>query len=205
MGVGAKRRVLVLLLWAPAALAADPDPWASRPEPLGATRFIPVELWSGLAWDGGRELRLAPLASAEGAGERRLSGPHPWVRREGAMPIQVYEKADPDNRQLFAIASSGQGLGRAWDERRKRECEDEVIFPLGVWRQGETRTFHVRCNGGRLQRRLKLTIERIDFEHQGRPHSLQFLWRIDGGPGRGEETRFIFSPGLGLVSAVANP
>ena len=60
--------------------------------------------------------------------------------------------------------------------------------------------FEVSCNGGRMRRKIELTIERLDFVHEGVPHSLQFHWVVDGGKGRGTNMRYIYSPGKGLVT-----
>ena len=65
---------------------------------------------------------------------------------------------------------------------------------------GETRVFDVSCNGGRLTRRIELTIEKLDFSYEGVPHSLQFHWVVDGGRARGTDMRYIYSPGRGLAS-----
>ena len=83
-----------------------------------------------------------------------------------------------------------------------------VPDPIGVFgttkglrdKHGEKRVFDVSCNGGRLRRTIELTIERLDFEHQGTPHSLQFHWVVDGGRGRGTNMHYVYSPGKGLVS-----
>ena len=73
-------------------------------------------------------------------------------------------------------------------------------FPLGVWRQGETRVFDVACNSGALQRKISLTIEKIEFVHDGVAHSLQFHWVVDDGRQPGTDIHYIYSPGRGLVS-----
>jgi len=44
--------------------------------------------------------------------------------------------------------------------------------------------FDVFCNNGALRRKIKVTIEKIDFEHGGVPHSLQFHWVVDDGKER---------------------
>jgi len=77
---------------------------------------------------------------------------------------------------------------------------DEVKFPLGLWSDGETRVFDVQCNGGKLQRSIVLTIEKLDFSYGGAPHSLQFHWVVDGGKDVATDMRYIYSPGRGLVS-----
>jgi hypothetical protein len=103
-------------------------------------------------------------------------------------------------KQLFALSSRGDGLGRVYDSRYERDCVDEVKFPLGIWKEGERRVFEVSCNNGRLLRTIELTIEKLDFNYGGEPHSLQFHWVVDGGKGPGKDMHYIYSPGRGLVS-----
>ena len=167
-------------------------------------RFIPVELWTGGNWDGKHELRMAPINQGFGHREdKRIVGPVPYVRPGAKEPIQVYERWNRGKKQLFALSSRGDGLGRVYDSRYERNCTDEVKFPLGVWKQGETRRFVISCEGGK-SRHLEVTIEKIDFVHAGVPHSLQFHWLMDGGRGRGTDMRYVYSPGLGLVDVRGN-
>jgi hypothetical protein len=77
---------------------------------------------------------------------------------------------------------------------------DEVKFPLGYWSESEKRVFDVPCNNGKLQRKISLTIEKLDFVHDHVPHSLQFHWVADGGTAPGADMHYIYSPGRGLVA-----
>jgi hypothetical protein len=164
------------------------------------TRYIPVELWTGGQWDGKQELRMLPASFVFGKrGEKRITGPVAYTRPGSSEPIQVYERWNRGKKQLFALSSRGDGLGRVYDSRYERNCTDEVKFPLGLWKQGETRRFELSCDGGRFTRRLEVTIEKLDFVHAGNAHSLQFHWLMDGGRGKGTDMRYIYSPALGLV------
>ena len=183
-----------------AAYAADLSKWAASYDPATKTRFIPVELWTGSEWDGTRELRMTPASLTFGKhGEKRIAGPMAWTRPSTGEAIQVYERVNKGKKQLFALSSRGDGLGRVFDSRYGRDCVDEVKFPLGLWKDGETRVFDVSCNNGRLRRRIELTIEKLDFVHEGVPHSLKFHWRVDGGKRRATDMRCVYSPGRGLV------
>jgi hypothetical protein len=163
-------------------------------------RFIPVELWTGAPWDGKEELRMGPANLVFGdRAHKRITGPVQWTRPGAKEPMLVYEHTNRGKKQLFALSSRGDGLGRVYDSRYPRDCLDEVKFPLGRWKQGEMRVFDVPCNGGRSVRRIELRIEKIDFVHAGVPHSLQYHWLVDGGRGAGTDMRYIYSPGLGMV------
>ena len=53
-------RALGLLLTAALAqkATADQSPWDSSIDAVTKARFIPVELWTGMEWDGKRELQM---------------------------------------------------------------------------------------------------------------------------------------------------
>ena len=181
--------------------AADMAPWAAGYDAASRTRFIPVELWTGAEWSGKQELRLERTNLVFGKkSEKRITGPVAWTRPGTGEVLQVYERVNRGKKQLFALSSRDDGLGRVYDSRYERDCVDEVKFPLGLWKEGEKRVFEVSCNGGRMRRKIELTIEQLDFVHEGVPHSLQFHWVVDGGKGRGTNMRYIYSPGKGLVT-----
>jgi len=193
--------LLVMLPFVGASYAADMSNWAASYDATTKTRFIPIELWTGGEWNGSRELKLALADLSFGKrGEKRIRGPEAWKRPGSGETIQVYERDNKGKKQLFALSSRGDGLGRVFDSRYARDCVDEVKFPLGIWKEGETRVFDVSCNRGSLRRKIELTIERLDFNHEGVPHSLQFHWVVDGGKARGTDMRYIYSPGRGLAS-----
>ncbi|MGH8620493.1 MAG: hypothetical protein ACREUW_22585, partial [Burkholderiales bacterium] len=150
--------------------------------------------------DGSRELKFTPASLAFGKGEKRIAGPQSWTRPGSGETIQVYERINKGKKQLFALSSRGDGLGRVFDSRYGRDCVDEVKFPLGPWKEGETRVFDVSCNNGKLRRKITLTIEKLDFAHDGVPHSLQFHWVVDDGKRPGTDMLYTYSPGRGLVS-----
>jgi hypothetical protein len=180
------------------ARADDWSAWQRAYDPATRTRFIPVELWTGAPWDGAREIRMAPAALQFGArGDKSLRGPIEW------NGIQVYERLNGGKQQLFALRGDQTGLGRVFDSRYpKRGCRDEVKFPLGLWKQGEVREYQVPCTSG--ARPLKVTIEEIDFVHDGVPHSLRFHWLLSQGRGRGTDMRYVYSPLRGLVKVQGN-
>lgn len=174
--------------------------WAASYDAAGETRFIPVELWTGGEWDGNRDLRLTKADLVFGQrGEKRLVGPLAWKRPSTGETLQVYERHNRGKKQLFALSTRGDGLGRVYDSRYGRDCINEVKFPLGLWKKGERRVFQVACNGGKLHRTIELTIEEIDYTYRGAPHSLRFKWVVDGGRERNTDMTYIYSPGLGLV------
>lgn len=190
--------LLCVLLVAGAARADDGSAWQRSYDPATRTRFIPVELWTGAPWDGTREIRMAPAALEFGRrGDKSIKGPTTW------NGMQVYERVNRDKLQRFTIRDDRTGLGRVFDSRRPQfACHGEVKFPLGDWKQGEVREYQLDCAGAK--RSLKVTIEEIDFVHDGVPHSLRFHWLFMDGRGRGTDMRYVYSPLRGLVAVQGN-
>ena len=105
--------------------AADMSKWAASYDAATRTRFIPVELWTGGEWDGKREIRLARANLSFGArGEKRITGPMPWTRPGTGAALQVYERDNRGKKQLFALSSRGDGLGRVYDSRCPHQSTD---------------------------------------------------------------------------------
>jgi hypothetical protein len=201
------RAALALLLLALSGRpgGAAESVWDLAYDKSAGTRFIPVELWTGGSWDGSREIR--PIAAGLAFGERgqkTISGPMDYRRPSSGEMLQVYERINGGKRQLFALTSRGDGIGRVFDSRYPRDCIDEIKFPLGLWRDGESRSYSLLCEGGRSVRPLELTIEKLDFTFRGIAHSLQFHWVIDKARGRGTDMHYVYSPGRGLVQEYGN-
>lgn len=215
------RAVSLLLLFATPAIAADwptqqlgaKEAWEAATDRATQTRFIPMQLIVPGAWDGARRIDLPQAFKAEADGTV-WSGPHPWRNPHSGKELTVYDRERTTGRegrveQKMALRSDGSAIGRVYDSRFGGiTCEQEGKFPLGVWKQGEVRTFEYACmatRGGRLverRRASRITMEEIDYEYAGVPHSLRIAWRFtdrDSGEILDHRT-YIFSPGRGLVS-----
>jgi len=187
-----------------AAQADDRPAWDAAYDAAAGTRFIPIELWTGAEWNGGRALELTAARLTFGGARKEISGPIEWTRPEGGQPLLVYSRVNGSKQQLFTVTAAQDGLGRVYDSRYGRDCVDEVKFPLGTWHEGESRTFHISCNGGTKGRTLVVTIEKLDFTFAGARHSLQFHWLADGGREPATDMHYTYSPGRGMVSEVGN-
>ena len=65
--------------------------------------------------------------------------------------IKVYERKRGSKIQLFTITNNGQCLGRVWDSRKRKRgvvvaIDNGCKFPLGNWKEGETRDFFSAYN-----------------------------------------------------------
>jgi hypothetical protein len=195
----------LLSIAASAVIAAEFDPWAAAYDSDGQRRFIPVELWTGGAWNGNHDLAPTTADLKFGAsGKKAIEGPFEWQRPGTGEKLIAYARTNQGKRQLFVVSSNKDGIGRVEDSRYSRNCVDEVKFPLGLWAQDEQRIFDIACNDGAMHRQIVLTVEKIDFSYGGTAHSLQFHWVVDGGRGKGTDMHYLYSPGKGLVSEWGN-
>ena len=193
---------LSALVVAPSTASANP--WARAYNAKTKARFIPVELWTGRRWSGGRRIAMKGANLVFGGGSKRITGPRRWRNPHNGTTYLVYKRTNGPKTQFFALRGR-MGLGRVYDSRRPRYCTPGFKFPLGTWRQGETRTVRQSCwtRSGRSTRTLTIRIERIDFVHDGVPHSLRFRWIVDGG-GPNRDNSYIYSPGRGMVGYIGH-
>jgi hypothetical protein len=182
--------------------------WEKATDPATQTRFIPMQLVVPGVWDGSRRIDLPPAGNHDAEGTT-WNGPAQWRHPGTGKDILAYDRSRNNRReglvtQKMALRTDGVAIGRVYDSR-SGWCDEEAKFPLGNWQQGEVRTFEYTCQGSgtRPERRrvARITIEEIDYEHNGVPHSLRFAWRYTDAAG-GEvldHRTYIFSPGRGLV------
>ena len=196
------RIVVVILGLAASVNEANADAWDDAYSPGTGERFIPIELWTGMAWDGSRDL-LPSKAIPNDNSRIKISGPEDYTRPNTGETLKVYRRVNKKKVQLYAVTSRKDGLGRVYDNRYNRNCVDEVKFPLGLWRQGESRNYRIECET--RSRTIRLTIEDIDFTYGGVAHSLKFRWVVDGGHRKNQDNSYIFSPNRGLMSFQSHP
>ncbi len=174
-------------------------------------RFIPVELFTGIKWDGKHELILKEAVTSASACdpviEKRctifdITGPFKtekndtkieWVGNE----IPYYRRTFSTRRMgavesLFTINNSKDGLVRIYDKRKQwgARTYDGLgsKFPLGYWKQGEVRTYPSR-------RPTRIEIIELD----GPNHCLTFRWVIGKGEHRNMDNNYTFCPERGFT------
>jgi hypothetical protein len=197
----------------PTASLGPKAAWEAATDPAAQTRFIPMQLIVPGPWDGGRRIDL-PAATGSDAEGSAWTGPQEWRNPVTGQVLTVYDRRRTSRReglveQKMAVRPDGAAIGRAYDSRfGGQACDQEAKFPLGTWKRGEVRTFDYAClatRGGRVveyRRSARITIEELDYEYDGVPHSLRFAWRFsdrDGGKVLDHRT-YIFSPGRGLAA-----
>ncbi|MGE5539787.1 MAG: hypothetical protein ACM30I_14305 [Gemmatimonas sp.] len=191
--------LIPLLSLAMATAAAAGSGWDAATESENGTpvrRFIPLQLWSGAAWDGALVVADHDVDRVEKPERNvaiRIRGP--IASDKAAGPVYERDRNARQGRitQLFAINEARDGVAMVWQDRAGRITDGiltENKFPLGWWRAGETRSYDDRAH-------TSITIESLDFTYKGVPHSIKFLWRTtlssDG------VFHYIYSPGIGLA------
>jgi hypothetical protein len=199
----------------PSSRVGEQAAWDAAYDPASGTRFIPMQLVVPAIWDGARRLDR-PAASFSQPSGTSWRGPEAWRDPYTGATIEAYDRRRENRRegsvaQKIALRTDGTGIGRVYDSRfGEIVCENEVKFPLGLWRQGETRRFDYDCRTTRdgqvtvLRRTSIVTIDAIDYVYNGMPHSLNLGWQhLDAGTGTVLDHRtYIFVPGVGLAAEV---
>ena len=180
---------------------------------VAQSRFIPMQLIVPGSWDGTRRIDM-PVAEGFDSEGTVWTGPQEWRNPYTGKTLTVYDRRRTTSReglveQKMAVRVDGSSIGRAYDSRfGGMACDQEAKFPLGVWKQGEARTFDYVClttRGGQVverRRSARITIEELDYEYNGVAHSLRIGWWF-ADRDRGEvldHRTYIFSPGRGLVA-----
>jgi hypothetical protein len=179
---------LGLFLTAAVAQRATPDhsPLDSSIDAVSQARFIPIELWTGMEWDGKRELQTTKAETRFGDRlNKDIKGPMEWKHPMTGETLFVSERTNQERdgvkSQLFAMNEEKTGLGRVYDSRTEfgvRTFSGGLKFPLGYWKQGETKQLvETRYEASRVETRIEsIKITQLDFIYQGTPHCLEFEW-----------------------------
>ncbi len=181
-------------------------------DPAVTERFLPLELITGLPLPADEALRFAPVdrvypftayypsGEPPRPGETSLKGPVEARTRDGRT-VPAYERTVPGAGERMALNRAGDALGRIFDER-VGDIEDEAKYPVGRWRQGETRRYRTVYHGARGAgtSETSITIEKLSCTYEGVPGAVQLRWRVDGG--RRADYGYVFVPERGLVQVV---
>ena len=157
--------IILILFYSPSAYAIE--------------RFIPLELFTGgeIRDDTKIKFTKADLVFGEKK-TKKIVGPENWKNPNTEEIIKVYKRTNKSQKelktQLFTITNNGQCIGRVWDSRRGGSViENGCKFPLGFWKENETRTFKGSSNG--KPRKIELTILKLGTK----PNSdISFNWKL---------------------------
>ncbi|HEX7890389.1 MAG TPA: hypothetical protein VF522_13590 [Ramlibacter sp.] len=187
-----------------AAAAAQQAPVCEQDASV-TERFIPVELLTGLPAPEKPELVFAPVRRSYpfvnvlpdgrlGGGEVTLEGPVRWTG-EGGKDYEVYERKVPRAHERFAFTPDRTAIGRVYDERFGNAV-NEGKFPVGLWQQGQKRSY-ATVYGGSRRAVSSITIEKLSCTYEGVAGALQYRWTSNG-----LDYGYIYAPGRGVVQVM---
>ena len=165
-------------------------------------RFIPLELFTGGEIREDTEIKFTKANKIFGEKKRKkIVGPEDWKNPQTGELIKVYKRTREGQSglktQLFTVTNDGQCIGRVWDSRRGgRVIENGCKFPLGVWKEGETRSF--KGSSGGKPRKIELTILKLGKKSKS---SIKFNWKLYN-LSSGElmdDNDYTFSPGKAMT------
>src|SRR5579862_4948600 len=148
-------------------------------------RFIPLQLIIGDRWNGEQTISYPSGRFVEGVRDGAASvwtGPKQWVHPKTGRTLTVYARGrDGRNaaEQVFAVRDDQAAIGRVADSRFGiTACDQEAKYPLGLWKQGETRTFQNVCwYGDKVQPKVTtITVRELDATCYGQEHCLRIEW-----------------------------
>jgi len=168
---------------------------------IGSERFIPLELFTGGEIREDKEIKFTNANLVFGEKKRKkIVGPEDWKNPQTGETIKVYKRTRKGQSglktQLFTVTNDGQCIGRVWDSRRGgRVIKNGCKFPLGVWREGETRSFE-GSSGGK-SRKIELTILKLGKKQKDK---VKFNWKLYDGSGKlMDDNDYTFSPGKAMT------
>ena len=168
---------------------------------IGSERFIPLELFTGGDIREDKEIKFTNANLVFGEKKRKkIVGPEDWKNPQTGETIKVYKRTRKGQNglktQLFTVTNGGQCIGRVWDSRRGgRVIKNGCKFPLGVWKEGETRSFE-GSSGGK-PRKIELTILKLGKKQKDK---VKFNWKLYDGSGKlMDDNDYTFSPGKAMT------
>ncbi len=196
---------LLFVVMFPATASADV--WDDAYDAKTGTRFIPMELILGAQWDGGRTINYPKGTFRQTAGGSTWQGPEKWTHPVTGRSLTVYYRSRGGSNaasQVFAVRDDKTAIGRVGESRFGIDgCDQEAKYPLGNWKQGETRTYRYTCwydkkPKGRIN---TLTMRNIDFDCKGLKHCLTVEWIHQEESGNTLDIRtYTFAPDKSIVS-----
>jgi len=168
---------------------------------IGSERFIPLELFTGGEIREDKEIKFTNANLVFGEKKRKkIVGPEDWKNPQTGETIKVYKRTRKGQSglktQLFTVTNDGQCIGRVWDSRRGgRVIQNGCKFPLGIWKEGETRSFE-GSSGGK-SRKIELTILKLGKKQKDK---VKFNSKLYDGSGKlMDDNDYTFSPGKAMT------
>ena len=168
---------------------------------MASERFIPLEIFTGGEIRDDTEIKFTKANLVFGEKKRKkIVGPEDWKNPQTGKLIKVYKRTRKGQSgvktQLFTVTNDGQCIGRVWDSRRGgRIIVNGCKFPLGVWKEGEKRTF--KGSSGGKTRKIELTILKLGKKQKDK---VKFNWILYDGAGKlMDDNDYTFSAGKAMT------
>ena len=168
--------------------------------------FIPVELWLGENITESEKIIFPEVNFKFGYKERhKIKGPIIWKNSKTNQNIKVYvrsrysKKEGKEISQLWTVTNNNQCLGRIFDNRGNRFIENGCKFPIGFWKQGESRSFTSNYFDeikGKYKRIKTITILNLENKDNS---CLKFNWKSSQKGNVIDENIYEYCPRKGLV------
>ena len=115
---------------------------------LANERFIPMELWLGGKITGSNDITFPKTSFSFGYKKKHsIQGPINWKNPRTGNTVKVYDRSRYSRKsgkvvkQLWTVTNNNQCLGRVFDNRRNKFIKNGCKFPLGNWKEKESRSF----------------------------------------------------------------
>ena len=135
----------------------------------------------------------------------KIKGPIIWKNSKTNENIKVYvrsrysKKEDKEISQFWTVTNNNQCLGRVFDNRDNRFIENGCKFPIGFWKQGESRSFtsnYFDKKNGNYKRIKTITI--LNLENKDKS-CLKFNWESSQKGTVIDQNIYEYCPSKGLV------
>ena len=168
--------------------------------------FIPVELWLGEKITGSEKIVFPEVNFKFGYKDRhKIKGPIIWENSKTNENVKVYvrsrysKKEDKEISQFWTVTNNNQCLGRVFDNRGNRFIKNGCKFPIGFWKQGESRSFtsnYFDEKKGNYKRIKTITILNLEKDNKS---CLKFNWKSFQKGNVIDENIYEYCPRKGLV------
>lgn len=169
-------------------------------------RFIPIELWLGENITTSQKLSFPEVDFRFGYKKRhKIKGPINWENSKTKENIRVYvrsrfsKKLNKEISQLWTYTNNNQCLGRVFDNRGNRVIENGCKFPIGFWKEGESRSFfsyYYDEKKGNYERTSMITILNLGKDENS---CIEFKWKSSQKNLLVDENVYEYCPKAGLI------
>ena len=165
-------------------------------------RFIPLELFTGGDIRNDTEIKFTQANKVFGnKGRKKIIGPMDWKNPNTSEILKVYTRTNKNRdgkvkTQLFTTTNNNQCIGRVWDSRSGgKVIVNGCKFPIGIWKEGETRTF--KGSSGGKPRTIELKILKLGSNLKSK---VKFNWKLYNDTRKiMDDNDYTFSPGKAMT------